>query len=343
MKRHRWALTALAVSVLFAPVLTGAAEPKAEAYFKGKNITFIIPYSPGGGYDLYPRMIIPTLEQYVGASILPDNKPGGGALIGTNGIFNAKPDGLTMGIINGTGMTLSQMTQQKGVSYDMGRFTLLGRIAAEEEYIFVGSKSPYKDLQALLASGDKQTKWVTEGKAGSPYYRLALVLDVLKLHKAKILTGYPGSAEANLAIVRGDADGTAGTYASRQAQVKAGDFIPVLILGKKRSADFPNVPTIYEVAGLEAGDRKMIDFLVGMDQLGRIVAAPPGIDPERAAFLRTALKNVCEDREMEARAKKENRDLNYASPEEVAQMIQDVLQAPPDVKKRVDEALKRFE
>jgi tripartite-type tricarboxylate transporter receptor subunit TctC len=97
-----------------------------------------------------------------------NNIPGGGALIGTNTLFSAKPDGLTIGILNGTGMTLSQLTDQKGVKYDMIRFTHLGRISTDEEFIYIGSKSPYKTLEALLNSKDKETKWVTEGKAGSP-------------------------------------------------------------------------------------------------------------------------------------------------------------------------------
>src|SRR3972149_5009332 len=99
------------------------------------------------------------------------------------------------------------------------------------------------------------------------------------------MTGYPGSAEANLAIIRGDADGTAGTYGSRQSQVDAGEFIPVLILGKKRSKDFPNVPTVYELPGLSDSDRKLADFLVGLDQLGRLIAAPPMADKAKVSHL----------------------------------------------------------
>ncbi len=335
----------IAAGILFLLVNAGIshAQTKAEVFFKGKKMDLIIPYSPGGGYDLYGRMIIQTLEKYTGASIVPNNIPGGGALIGTNTLFNAKPDGLTLGILNGTGMTLSQMTEQKGVKYDMNRFTILGRISTDEEFIYIGSKSPYKTLEALINSKDKATKWVTEGKAGSPYYRVVLICELLKLYQAKILTGYPGSAEANLAIIRGDADGTAGTYGSRQSQVDSGEFIPVLILGKKRSKDFPKAPTIYEIPGLSDSDRKLADFLVGLDQLGRLIAAPPMTDQDKVSYLRSVIKKVCDDPEMAARAKKENRDLVYAPHDQVEQMIKDVLKAPPDIKKRIDEALKRYE
>jgi tripartite-type tricarboxylate transporter receptor subunit TctC len=322
---------------------SGQALTKTESFFKGNNINFIIPYSPGGGFDLYGRMIIPSLEKYTGSAVVANNMPGGGALIGTNALFNAKPNGLSVGILNGTGMTLSQLTEQKGVRYDMKRFTILGRISTDEEFIYIGSKSPYKTMDALLNSKDKVTTWVTEGKAGSPYYRVALVCELLKLHRAKILTGYPGSAEANLAIIRGDADGTAGTYGSRQSMVDAGEFIPVLILGKKRSQEFPKVPTIYEVPGLTDSDRKLADFLVGLDQLGRLIAAPPLLDQEKTNYLRTVLKKISEDPGMVARAKKEKRDIVYAPQEDVVKMIKDVLQASPDIRKRIDDALKRYE
>jgi len=316
---------------------------KIGTFFRGKTVNFIIPYSPGGGYDLYARMVIPTFGKHLGAYFIANNVPGGGALIGTNTLYKAKPDGLTMGILNGTGMTLSELTGQKGVQFEMRQFTYLGRLSTDEEFLFMGAKSPYRTLDALLKARDRETKWVTEGRAGSPYYRVALTCELLKLHKAKILTGYPGSAEANLAIIRGDADGTAGTYSSRQAQVDSGEFIPVLILGKKRSKDFPQVPTIYEVPGLTAEDRKIADFLVGLDQLGRIVACPPKMEREKAIFLREVFKKVCLDPSLLARAKKEKRIIDYATPEEVERMINDVLMAPSEIKKRIEAALKRFE
>ena len=342
MVRRRW-ICGVTVFLFLLASGSGDALTKTESFFKGNNINFIIPYSPGGGFDLYGRMIIPALEKYTGSAVVANNIPGGGALIGTNALFNAKPNGLNVGILNGTGMTLSQLTEQKGVRYDMKRFTILGRISTDEEFIYIGAKSPYKTMEALLNSKDKETKWVTEGKAGSPYYRVALVCELLKLHRAKILTGYPGSAEANLAIIRGDADGTAGTYGSRQSQVDAGEFIPVLLLGKKRSQEFPKVPTIYEVPGLNDSDRKLADFLVGLDQLGRIIAAPPLLDQEKSSYLRTVLKKVSADPGMVARAKKEKRDIVYAPQEDVVKMIKDVLQASPDIRKRIDEALKRYE
>ena len=342
MEKYGWMLYANLLFFLMNAGI-GQAMTKAESFYRGKNISFIIPYSPGGGYDLYGRMIMPTLGKHTGASVVAKNVPGGGALIGTNTLFAAKPDGLTIGILNGTGMTLSQMTEQKGVRYDMNRFTMLGRISTDDEFIYIGSKSPYKTTEAFLNSRDKEIKWVTEGKAGSPYYRVVLVCELLKLPRAKILTGYPGSAEANLAIIRGDADGTAGTYGSRQSQVDSGEFIPVLILGKKRSKDFPKVPTIYEVSGLNDSDRKLADFLVGLDQLGRLIAAPPMTDKEKVGYLRAVLKRVAEDTDLVARAKKEKREIVYAPQEDVMKMIQDVLKAPPDIRRRIDEALKRYD
>jgi tripartite-type tricarboxylate transporter receptor subunit TctC len=342
MIRRRWLFGVTVFLFLMASGI-GHALTKTESFFKGNMINFIVTTSPGGGFDLYARMIAPALEKYTGSSVVIKNIPGGGSIVGTNALFNAKPNGLNIGILNGTGMVLGQLMEQKGARYDMKRFTIIGRISADEEFVYIGSKSPFKTLDALLNSKDKETKWVSNGKTDSVYYRVVLVCELLRLHRAKTMTGYPGSTEANLAILRGDADGTAGTYSSRQSLVDAGEFIPVLILAKKRSNAFPKVPSIYEVPGLSASDRSLIDFLIGLDQLGRLIAAPPSLEQGKTNYLRAVLRKVCEDPGVVARAKKEKRDIDYAPHEDIAQMIKDVLNAPPDTRKRIDEALKRYD
>lgn len=318
------------------------ASSQAEPTLKGQVVDFIIPYSPGGGYDLFGRMIVPFLETYTEATIVPKNIPGGGALTGTNTIYKAKADGRTLGIINGTGMSLSQLTKQEGVQYDLTKFTTLGRLSADEEFIFIGAKSKFKTLDALLAAKDQPIKWVTEGAAGSPYYRTVLASELLGLSKAQILTGYPGSAEANLAIMRGDADGTAGTYASRQAQVDSGEFIPILILSKERSTRFPDVPTIYEIPGLSDKDKQLADFMVGLDQLGRVVVAPPGMDSGMANLLRTAFQKACQDPKLLEQAQKDDRPIAYLPPDQIDKMIKDVLMAPEDIQQRINTALDKY-
>ena len=89
------------------PSSENASEtPKDDAasFYKGKNITWIIPYNPGGGYDAYTRVIAPYFEKYTGATVVCKNEPGAGSLIGTNKLYQSEPDGLTVGIINGPGV-----------------------------------------------------------------------------------------------------------------------------------------------------------------------------------------------------------------------------------------------
>lgn len=321
----------------------GSALTKEESSFKGKKINFIVPHSPGGGFDLYARMISQTLRKYTGSTIVINNIPGAGGMIGVNNLYEEKPNGLNIALINGTAAVFTQMMGQKGLKYDLNRLKILGRLAASEEFIYVGAKGSYKTLEALLNSKDKETRWATEGKGGSPYYRVVLMCEILKLRRAKMMSGYAGSTEANLAIIRGDSDGTAGSSDSRQVLVDSKEFIPLLLLGKTRSKNYPKVPTIYEVPGLNDSDRRLADFLVGLDQLGRIMIAPPLMDQEKVSYLRTVFKKVCEDADLLKRAKKEQRELDYAPYNEVEKMVKDVLNAPPDVKKRIDEALKRYD
>src|SRR5262249_53401973 len=111
-----------AMVALAASILPAAAQDSEQAFFTGKTLRLIVGFAPGGGYDLYARMLAPYLSKNLSATVIVENRPGAGGLVALNGIYVSPPDGLTLMIVNGTGAAFSQLTDQHGARYDLSKF-----------------------------------------------------------------------------------------------------------------------------------------------------------------------------------------------------------------------------
>src|SRR6478672_11630489 len=98
---------------LAAPALILPRAARSAAAFPTKNIQFVIPYAPGGGFDVYPRVVAPVMEKYLPnkVNIVPINVPSGGGSRGVAQLYRAKADGYTIGILNVPGMFILQQQQ----------------------------------------------------------------------------------------------------------------------------------------------------------------------------------------------------------------------------------------
>src|SRR5258708_12601650 len=140
-----------------APALILPRIAQGAVAFPTKNIQFVIPYAPGGGFDVYPRVVAPVMEKYLPnkVNIVPINIAAGAGSRGVTQLYRSKPDGYTIGIINIPGMFILQQQQGAG-AYDLSKFSWIGTMGEGERYmISVGSKSPlktYADLKALSAN-----------------------------------------------------------------------------------------------------------------------------------------------------------------------------------------------
>src|SRR5580692_8964220 len=107
-----------------APTLALPRLARAAAAFPNKNIQFVIPYAPGGGFDVYVRVIAPVMEKYLPnkVTIVPINVAAGAGSRGVTQLYRSKPDGYTVGILNIPGMFILQQQQGAG-AYDLSKFS----------------------------------------------------------------------------------------------------------------------------------------------------------------------------------------------------------------------------
>lgn len=307
---------------------SAASDKKAGSedldFYNGKTVTFIVATKAGGGYDTYARLIAPFLQKYLpGSTVLVKNVPGAGHIIGANEIYNAKPDGLTLGIFE-KGLILSQIRGDQGIKFDLKKFSWLGNAASGSRVLLVGAKKPYTSWEDLKKA--KEIKWGGAG-LGASDSNDALLIDYILGINGKVIQGYKGE-EANLAIMKGEIDGAAGSYDSYQRLIEDKEARAILLIGTPVSG-LKDVPMLVDIA---PADKKPIAHLLDSQaKLGRILAAPPGIPEGRVRVMREAMKKSLEDPELLARAKQMKLPIDYMPGEELARSVSSALDQSPEV------------
>src|SRR4029453_8101656 len=124
--------------VAAAGLAAGAAQAQTGAdFFKGKTVTYIVSTGPGGGYDLYGRLVAEYMQKYLpGSTFVVKNVPGAGHMIGANTIYASKPDGLTIGTFV-TGLIYNQLIKADGVRFDLTKMSWIGKAASEPRIIVI--------------------------------------------------------------------------------------------------------------------------------------------------------------------------------------------------------------
>jgi tripartite-type tricarboxylate transporter receptor subunit TctC len=318
----------------------GTSAKEAE-FYKGKTVDWIIPYKTGGGYDAWARAMQPFIGKITGATFVIRNIPGAGSLVGTNKLYTSDPNGLTIGILNGPGIMQAQLTNVQGVMYDLLKFTWLGRPTSEQRIICVSPKSKTKTVEAMKQAKEP-VKFGAPGLGSSMFMDAALFAEALGI-KIDLITGYETSEEVDLAIIRGELDAASGAFSSKIDVVKNGDMIAAAQFGNAKEADLANVPNVMDLPGLTGEGKQLLQLMVALNEVGRPMAAPPGMAPERAKFLEEVIKKTLEDPEFLQIAKKQQMDVMYLSAADLRKEMEKGVNLAPDVKKQLSEILAKYQ
>jgi tripartite-type tricarboxylate transporter receptor subunit TctC len=331
MYKRKWRrLTPVAIvmmAALFLPAADSSASAEnAAAFFKGKTITWIAPFKAGGGYDTYSRMIAPYFAKYTGATVVVENKPGAGGLIGVDLMAASKPDGLTISIINGVGVAAAQIAGEPGAKFDLTKLSWLGRVAGEPKVWVV--RSSLKEIQSVkdYLNSKETYRWGATGPGASEYLE-GQVVQAAFGKKLNIITGFDGSVEVAAAMNRGEIDMTSGTVDSRLNSINNGDERPLLVMGMEKNSLVPNAPILPDVKNLLSREGYAImSAYAGLTEASRPVAAPPGVSKDRLKFLREAFKKALTDPKLVAQSEKLHRPVEWTSGEKIKEDFEDALE-----------------
>ena len=157
-----------------------------------------------GGYDIFSRLIAPYLAKTLGTTVVVENVPGAGGLLALNKLYIAPPDGLQISLSQGTMAAIAQLTGDHAARFDLARFTYLATVGAPPGLWLVGPDSPIREVRQAI---DAKTKWRWASAGGTSGLGIgaAFTCEALKLD-CHVVQGYKGSADAGLAVTRGEMD-----------------------------------------------------------------------------------------------------------------------------------------
>ena len=328
--RNSWIAAPL---LAFAVATAFAAPGAAEDFYKGKTLTIIVGTTAGGGYDADARLLGKHIGRHIPGSptVAISNVPGASGVLAANNLYAQAPrDGTTIGTFN-SAMPFLEAIGAPGVRYKSADYSWIGNLSQSVQVVVVWHSSGITSLE------DAKQKEVLMGSLG-PGGTMSVFPRLLNAEfntKFKIVGGYPGGNEVNLAMERGEVQGRgAGAWTTWKHTnpdwVRDGAIVPILQIGPKKAPDLPDVPLLADLAKTEE-QRQILDIVVSPSLMGRPLLMPPGVPAERLAAFRQAFKQSMEDPQFVAEAKKANLEISMVSGEQIQQMLARLYALPKDI------------
>jgi len=334
----------LALPLAFAASFTIVAASPAAAQapnLAGKNVTMLIGFGPGGGYDLWGRVVGRHIGKHLPGTptVVPQNMPGGGSFNAANHIYTIAPkDGTVLGII-ARDAALGPLTGAAGARFDPLKINWIGTPTTETNVCIASEKAKVKTVKDLF-----ETELIIGNTGvGTGTYSYPKALNGMIGTKFKLISGFPSSSDVFLAMERGEVDGICESLDSVIG--KRPDWISskkVNVLFQGGVQPNPELKDVPFVVGLAKNDeqKQAIEFLYAGQGIGRPFVAPPDMPADRLKMLRDAFNATMKDPEFVADVKKQNLDLEPEDGEHLAALIKKIYATPKPVVEKVSELIK---
>ena len=307
-----------------------AAAPQGHAgpAYDGKDVTLIVPNSPAGMMSQYAQALAPLLAKNLGASnVRVENQPGAGGLKGTNNLWKADPDGMTIAFTNVPTLLVAQIAESPGVQFDAPKFVFLGRVASDPRLILVGSQSTIKTVDDIRGLG-RPFVYASQG-TDEDFYTMVVLADTLG-YELKIVTGYEGAADTALAVIKGDADGQMTGWPGSAAAIASGEMRPVVFATTERQDVAKDVPTVFEYLKDET-KKQQLGAVAAILALSRGFFGPPDMDQAAVEEMRAAVEKTLTDPEVVKEMEGKGMPIVFLSGAEQQELVKEVFAAAGDL------------
>lgn len=272
------------------------ANDAVEEFYKGRTITSVVPFGPGGGYAIYSQIMARHLGRFIPGSpqIVLQYRPGAGGIVASNYVYNVAPrDGSVMAMVSDA-VALAAVTDADKAKYKVNEFIWLGAIERVNNVLAVRSDTGVRAFKDLLG-----TEVAVGGSgAGSPTSLLPALLRWLEPVKIKTIDGYTGINPMFIAIERNEIAGATVSWTIfktlRRPWFDSGFLVPIVQFGSVKEKDLPNVALALELARTDE-QRAVARFMASNVDVGRSFILPPGAPAERVAALRAAFDRMVKD------------------------------------------------
>jgi tripartite-type tricarboxylate transporter receptor subunit TctC len=330
-------ITRAAVAALsLALAHSGASAQSADAFYREHNLTIIVGTEPGGGYGIYSRLLARYMAPLMPGDpdIVVQYMPGASGRRAAEYLHSSAPrDGSVIGTIE-QNIPFTQLVSRETVRFDVRDFNYLGNLASTVSTVVVWHTSGVKTIEEAK---DKELVIGATGVSGTTKVFATLLNEVVGT-RFRVVTGYPGGNDINLAMERGEVDGRA-SYA--WSSLKSGrpewlrdHKVNVLVqIGLHKAPDLPDVPLLLDLAHNSA-DRDVVRLYSAGLELGRVFLAPPGVPADRLDVLRSAFQSAASDPHFRAEAARLDVEIEPMSGDEVRNIILELTAIPPEVIER---------
>jgi tripartite-type tricarboxylate transporter receptor subunit TctC len=320
---------------------TPSAAQTVEEFYKGKTLTLVVGNGPGGGFDVFGRLLARHIGRYVpgNPSIIVQNMPGAGSLVAANYLYNLAPnDGTTFGLIARNMPLLGLLGNNSNVRFDPRKFTWLGSSSnfSNDAYVLIVRKdAAVKSIEDARRPGGPPLLLGGTADGGSSSDVPKILRDTIGLN-VRLIVGYRDSAAIYLAMERGEVSGRTNELSSikstRPSWLTPESNFKVLVqyARETRHSAFPDVPTARELA-LDVAGRALIEFTEAPFTMAWPYAAPPGVPLDRARALQEAFADAHRDPQFLAEAATAGVEVSPVSAQVLLRNIDNLSRAPPEL------------
>jgi tripartite-type tricarboxylate transporter receptor subunit TctC len=276
----------VACSLLLLALFATFTSPTAKAQnYPDKPVKIVVPIGPGGSYDIVGRTVADQLSRRLGQSVVVENRPGAGTVVGTQSVIASPPDGYTLLVGGLSNIVFNPLLYSKLGHDPMKEFTPVA-IVFGISYVLVGRKDlPYSTLAEVIDAARKEPGKLSMANAGVGTGQHLVAAALMHATGTKFLeVPYKGAQAAYPDILSGRVDFFMDSFPAALPHIKSGAVKAIALAGPKRNPQTPDVPTLRE-AGIKGFD---IDSWVG-------IFAPARTPPEVLAKLRTETRAILPD------------------------------------------------
>ncbi len=246
MLTPRLSLRALGGMLLCLSFVGSSMPAQAQAQsWPDRPIKFVVPFAPGGANDLIGRAAAEGVSKRLGQPVIVDNKPGAGALIGTDFVAKAKPDGYTF-LVGAVGVVTNGFLHEK-LPYAESDLVPVGMIAVAPSVIVVHPSVPANNLKEFVAWAKAQgggINFATAGGGSTPHFVSEMLKEATGLNVT--IVPYKSGSEGVVAVMSNNVAATSEASIVIIPQVKAGKVKAIATTYDTRISAYPSIPTTKE-------------------------------------------------------------------------------------------------
>jgi tripartite-type tricarboxylate transporter receptor subunit TctC len=336
LKSSRRYGAAVSIACAWLSLPCSAQAQSGDDFYRGKTISMVIGYAPGGSNDLYARTVARHIGKHLpgNPTAIPRNMPGGGSLAAANHIYNVAPkDGTTIGLIAST-LPLEARLGASNVMFKSSKFNWIGRVAPGVNISFVRDDAPVKTIQDAYT---REVILAATGRSSALSIYPAVLANVTGV-KFKLVMGYSGSATAMLAMERGEVEGFSTSMEALRSVhpewIPTGKVKVLVQYALNRHPELPDVPMAWEL-GRTPDEKQILRIVANATEVGKPVLAPPDMPAERVTQLRRAFDATMKDPEFMAELQALRIEQGPMSGEDLQKLIEEVDNVSPDIIEKV--------